>query len=92
MELDFIHVIGYVGALGSLLFGANQLRMIIKKRSARDVSVFDYVLRVGYSLLLGIYAVGTGDVVFTIVNFGAALLSAAVATASQLTRDHNQAR
>lgn len=91
MPLDAIHIVGYAGALGSLLFGANQLRLILAKGSARDVSVFDYVLRVGYSILLGIYAIGTRDLVFMVVNFGAALLSAAVAVASMVTRERRHA-
>jgi len=91
MEFDPVHVIGYIGAIGSLLFGGNQLRLILAKGSARDVSVFDYVLRVGYSILLGIYAIGTGDLVFVVVNFGAALLSAGVAVASEVTREHRHA-
>jgi hypothetical protein len=37
---------------------------------------------VAYSVLLGIYAIGTGDLVFVVVNFGAALLSLAVAAAA----------
>ena len=68
VSLDPIHIIGYIGAPGSVLFGGNQLRLILAKGSARDVSVFDYVLRVGYSVLLGVYAVGTRDLVFTVVN------------------------
>ena len=36
-------------------------------------------VRVAYSVLLGIYAIGTGDLVFMVVNFGAAVLSLAVA-------------
>ena len=89
MTLDPIHIIGYIGAFGSVLFGGNQLRLILAKGSARDVSVFDYALRVGYSLLLGVYAVGTRELVFTVVNFAAALLSAAVAVASKITKDRN---
>jgi hypothetical protein len=87
--IDPIHIIGYIGAFGSVLFGGNQLRLILAKGSARDVSVFDYVLRVGYSVLLGVYAVGTRDLVFTVVNFAAALLSAAVAVVSKVTKDRN---
>jgi hypothetical protein len=87
VSLDPIHIIGYIGALGSVLFGGNQLRLILAKGSARDVSVSDYVLRVGYSVLLGVYAVGTRDLVFTVVNFAAALLSAAVAAVSKWTKD-----
>ena len=83
MELDLLHVIGYIGAIGSLAFGANQLRVIVQRQSAEDVSAWDYVLRVGYSTLLGIYSIGIGDLVFVIVNFGAALLSLAVAIASR---------
>jgi len=79
MTFDAIHVVGYLGAIGSLTFGANQLRLLFVKQEAKDVSVFDYALRVAYSVLLGIYAIGTGDFVFTVVNFGAALLSLAVA-------------
>jgi hypothetical protein len=83
MELDLLHVIGYLGALGSLVFGGNQLRMILERKSAEDVSAWDYALRVGYSLLLGVYSIGIGDLVFVIVNFGAAALSLAVAIASR---------
>ena len=82
LSFDAIHIVGYVGAVGSLLFGANQLRVILQHHSAKDVGVFDYGLRVAYSALLGIYAIGTGDVVFMVVNFGAALLSLAVAIAA----------
>jgi hypothetical protein len=82
LELDLLHAIGYLGALGSLAFGANQLRVILAHHSAKDVSAVDYALRVGYSTLLGIYSTGIGDLVFVIVNFGAALLSLAVALAS----------
>ena len=82
LSFDAIHIVGYVGALGSLVFGGNQLRVILQHHSAKDVGVFDYGLRVAYSVLLGIYAIGTGDVVFMVVNFGAALLSLAVAAAA----------
>src|SRR5579859_4539640 len=82
MQLDAIHIVGYVGALGSLVFGANQLRVIVQHRSAKDVGVFDYAVRVAYSVLLGVYAIGTGDVVFVVVNFGAAILSAVVTAAA----------
>jgi len=44
--------------------------------------VFDYGLRVAYSVLLGIYAIGTDDLVFVVVNIGAAILSLAVAAAA----------
>jgi hypothetical protein len=71
-----------VGAVGSRLFGSNQLRVILQHHSAKDVPVFDYGLRVGYSVLLGIYAIGTGDPVLMVVNFGAAHLSLAVAIAA----------
>lgn len=91
LEFDAIHIVGYVGALGSLVFGANQLRLILARHSAADVSVFDYALRVAYSVLLGIYAVGKSDLVFIVMNFGAAVLSLAVAIASRLTQeDHDQ--
>jgi hypothetical protein len=82
MQLDLLHVIGYVGALGSLVFGANQLRVILQRQSAKDVSAWDYALRVGYSVVLGAYSVGIGDPIFVIVNFGAAILSLAVAVAA----------
>jgi hypothetical protein len=82
MQLDAIHIVGYLGALGSLVFGGNQLRVILQHHSAKDVGVFDYGIRVAYSVLLGIYAIGTGDLVFVVVNFGAALLSLAVAAAA----------
>jgi lipid-A-disaccharide synthase-like uncharacterized protein len=82
LSFDAIHVIGYLGALGSLLFGSNQLRVILQHQSAKDVGVFDYALRVASSGLLGIYAIGTGDLVFVVVNFGGAILSLAVASAA----------
>ena len=82
MQFDAIHMVGYVGALGSLVFGGNQLRVILQHQSAKDVGILDYGIRVAYSILLGIYAIGTGDAVFVVVNFGAALLSAAVAAAA----------
>lgn len=82
LKFDLLHIIGYVGALGSLVFGANQLRIILSKKEARDVSVFDYVVRVIYSVLLGIYSIGLGEAVFIVVNFGAAVLSTAVAVAA----------
>ena len=47
MELDLLHVIGYLGALGSLAFGGNQLRLILQRHSAEDVSAWDYAMRVG---------------------------------------------
>jgi hypothetical protein len=91
LTLDAIHIVGYLGALGSLVFGANQLRVIIQHQSAKDVGVFDYGIRVAYSVLLGIYAIGTGDLVFVIVNFGAALLSLAVAAAAFLMKkEHSE--
>ncbi len=91
LSFDAIHIVGYVGAVGSLLFGANQLRVILQHHSAKDVGVFDYGLRVAYSALLGIYAIGTGDVVFMVVNFGAALLSLAVAIAAfTMKREHGE--
>ena len=79
---DWLHVIGYVGALGSLVFGANQLRVILTKHEAKDVSTFDYLVRVVYSLLLGVYSVGMRERLFIVVNFGAALLSGGVAFAA----------
>lgn len=90
MQLDAIHIAGYLGALGSLVFGGNQLRVILQHRSAEDVGVFDYAIRVGYSALLGIYAMGTGDLLFVIVNFGAALLSLAVAVAAHRMKQRNR--
>ena len=61
--------------------------------SAKDVGVFDYGLRVGYSALLGIYAIGTGDPVFMVVNFGAAVLSLAVAiVAFTMKKQHGESR
>jgi lipid-A-disaccharide synthase-like uncharacterized protein len=89
LQFDAIHLLGYLGALGSLIFGVNQLRVILVHRSAKDVSVFDYALRVGYSVLLGIYAIATSDLVFVVVNFGAALLSLAVAVASAFMKERN---
>jgi hypothetical protein len=79
MTFDAIHIVGYLGAVGSLTFGANQLRMLIAQQAAEEVSAVDYAIRVAYSVLLGIYAIGTGDLVFTVVNFGAAVLSLVVA-------------
>jgi hypothetical protein len=46
-----------------------------------------YGIRVAYSVLPGVYASGTGDVVFVVVDFGAALLSAAVAVAAFVMRE-----
>jgi lipid-A-disaccharide synthase-like uncharacterized protein len=90
LQFDLLHIVGYIGALGSLLFGANQLRVVLQHQSAEDVSVFDYAIRVGYSVLLGIYSIGIGDVVFVVVNFGAALLSLGVAIASHLMQQRKQ--
>jgi len=91
LSFDAIHIVGYVGAVGSLLFGSNQLRVILQHHSAKDVGVFDYGLRVAYSSLLGIYAIGTGDPVFMVVNFGAALLSLAVAIAAfTMKKEHGE--
>jgi hypothetical protein len=90
MTFDAIHLVGYLGALGSLVFGGNQLRVILQHHSAKDVGVFDYGIRVAYSVLLGIYAIGTGDLVFMVVNFGAAILSAAVAAAAFFMKQHNE--
>ena len=86
LKLDAIHIVGYVGALGSLVFGVNQLRIILQKQEAKDISLFDYGVRVVYSVLLGVYSVGIGNLVFVVVNFGAALLSAAVAVAGALMK------
>ena len=83
-QLDPLHLIGYLGALGSLIFGANQLRIILTKHDARNISVFDYAMRVLYSALLGVYSIGIQNIVFIVVNFGAALLSASVAAAAIL--------
>jgi len=82
LHVDAIHIVGYLGAVGSLVFGSNQLRVILQHHSAKDVGVFDYGLRVAYSVLLGIYAIGTDDLVFVVVNVGAAILSLAVAAAA----------
>ena len=84
LKFDLLHIIGYVGALGSLVFGANQLRFILTKQEAKDVSVFDYIVRVVYSVLLGIYSIGLREPVFIVVNFGAAVLSTAVAVAARI--------
>jgi len=89
IKLDPQHVIGYVGALGSLVFGLNQLRVILQKKEAKDVSVFDYTVRVVYSILLGIYSLTIPNVVFVVVNFGAALLSAGVAIAAGFMKKKN---
>jgi hypothetical protein len=86
LSFDAIHIVGYLGAIGSLVFGSNQLRVILQHHSAKDVGVFDYAVRVAYSVLLGIYAIGTGDAVFMVVNFGAALLSLAVAIAAYVMK------
>ena len=86
LKLDAIHIVGYVGALGSLVFGVNQLRIILQKQEAKDISLFDYGVRVVYSVLLGVYSVGIGNLVFVVVNFGAALLSAAVAVTGALMK------
>ena len=52
LRFDLVHVVGYLGALGSLVFGLNQLRIIISKQTAKDISLFDYAVRVVYSILL----------------------------------------
>ncbi len=62
-RLDPIHVAGYLGALGSLMFGVDQLRIILAKKEAKEVSVFDYAVRVVYSVLLGVYSLGISNVV-----------------------------
>ncbi len=80
--LDPIHVAGYLGALGSLVFGIDQLRIILAKKEAKAVSVFDYAVRVVYSALLGVYSLGISNAVFVVVNFGAAILSAIVAASA----------
>ena len=90
VSFDAIHLVGYLGALGSLVFGGNQLRVILQHHSAKDVGVLDYGIRVAYSVLLGIYAIGTGDLVFVVVNFGAAILSLAVAGAAFGMKEENQ--
>jgi lipid-A-disaccharide synthase-like uncharacterized protein len=89
LTFDAIHIVGYLGALGSLIFGGNQLRVILQHQSAKDVGVFDYAVRVAYSVLLAVYAIGTGDIVFVVVNFGAAILSAAVASAAFSMKEKN---
>ncbi len=73
MELkpDAVHVVGYPGALGSVVFGVNQLRVILARRKAEDVSVFDYAPRVAYSVALGVDAFGIQNLVFVVVNFAA---------------------
>lgn len=82
LKFDAIHIVGYVGALGSLVFGVNQLRILLAKHEAKDLSVFDYAVRTIYSILLGIYSIGISNIVFVVVNFGAAILSAAVMVAA----------
>lgn len=71
-------IIGYLGAAGSLIFGANQLVLIFYRKEAKDVSVFDYAVRVVYSILLGVYSMGVHNTVFILSNFGAAILSLGV--------------
>lgn len=88
-SFDAVHVAGYLGALGSLVFGTNQLRIIIAKHDARSVSIFDYVVRVVYSVLLGVYSLGISNVVFVVVNFGAAILSACVAASALFMKRAN---
>lgn len=44
--------------------------------------MFDYVVRVVYSILLGVYSLNISNLLFVLVNFGAALLSAGVAAAA----------
>jgi hypothetical protein len=89
LKFDAIHVAAYVGALGSLLFGANQLRIILRKKEAKDISLFDYAARIVYSILLGVYSIGIGNGVFVVVNFGAALLSAFVLGAALMMKRKN---
>lgn len=94
MELKFdgVHIVGYVGALGSLVFGVNQLRILLAKHRAKDLSVADYAIRTVYSVLLGIYSIGISNLVFVVVNFGAAILSAAVMIAAISIKKDNRAR
>jgi hypothetical protein len=89
LTLDPIHAVGYLGALGSLVFGVNQLRIILAQHEAKSVSVFDYAVRVVYSVLLGIYSVGISNAVFVVVNFGAAILSALVAGSAFFMKKEN---
>jgi hypothetical protein len=49
---------------------------------AKDISVLDYGVRVVYPILLGIYSLNIANVLLLIGNFGAALLSTAVAVAA----------
>ena len=90
LRLDAIHVVGYVGALGSLVFGVDQLLILLRKHRAKDVSTFDYAVRTVYSLLLGVYSIGIANLVFVVVNFGAALLSAAVMVAALRIKKENR--
>ncbi|HEY6959674.1 MAG TPA: hypothetical protein VI814_12695 [Candidatus Limnocylindria bacterium] len=90
LKLDPIHALGYVGALGSLVFGTNQLLILVRKHRAKDVSTFDYAVRTIYSVLLGIYSIGIANLVFVVVNFGAAVLSAAVMVAALRIRTENR--
>ena len=83
-------MVGYVGALGSLVFGTNQLLILLRKHRAKDVSTFDHAVRTMYSVLLGIYSIGIANLVFVFVNFGAALLSAAVMIAALRIKKENR--
>ena len=78
MQVDAVHVVGYAGALGSLLVGGGQLIKILRTKKADAVSSIDYLIRVVSSILLGIYSTSMMDIVFLVVNFGSALLSLAV--------------
>jgi hypothetical protein len=89
-KLDPIHVVGYVGALGSLVFGTNQLLILLRKHRAKDVSTFDYGVRTTYAVLLGIYSIGISNLLFVVVNFGAAILSAAVMVVAMRVKKENR--
>jgi uncharacterized protein with PQ loop repeat len=77
-----VSALGYAGAAGSLLVGVAQLVKIVRRKSAKDVSLADYLIRVVASILLGIYATSMMDTTFLVVNFGSAALSLAVGVAA----------
>jgi uncharacterized protein with PQ loop repeat len=80
------NIVGYAGAALSLLVGAAQLWTLLRKRRAEGVSTLDYVVRIVATVLLGVYSISMRNWTFIIVNFGSALLSAAVFAAATKIR------
>ena len=90
MQFDAIHVVGYVGALGSVCAGGAQLVKILRTKKGDDVSTLDYVVRAAAALLLGIYSTSMMDIIFLVVNFGACALSLAVLGAAWWVKKHDR--